>query len=111
MFSWAKGKELSYVTFALGMIVAVGGALGYIPDTVMITLLSVFGFSGLAGLRAFLDSTGWKTYAVAIVGIAATVLNSLGYVTADQMYLIIGILVPAGGGTLMQGISKSQNKK
>ena len=45
----------------------------------------LLGFGGVAGMRAFIDSQGWKTHFVAVVGCAGVLALAFGFVDVAQL--------------------------
>lgn len=66
---------LAYGMFALATIAVGVHILGFIPEQVMLALLGLFGFSGIAAWRAFIQSPGLKTYLGSALGIIGIIAN------------------------------------
>lgn len=77
---------LSYVLFGAAMVSFGLWAAGVIDETLMLTILPMLGFSGVAALRSFVDAEGWKTYVTS----ASSALGGLLYLAGffDQAGLL-----------------------
>ncbi len=104
-----KKPEVVYGMFILSVAVALVHFLGYLPEGVANTLIGLFGFGGLAGLRSWVGSKGWKTYfsaAMAIVGIAIRYLFPEVFTPAElaQWLAFWGVV---GTASLAHGVQKA----
>ncbi len=80
----------------LGVVVAVAASaaflFGEIGLELFVTLLGLGGFSGLAGLRSAIQSSGFKTYIVAAGGAVVSVLVGAEFVTPEAAVVIFSVL-------------------
>ncbi len=96
-----------YLGFIGAVIVAVLFAFGIIPQNVAEVLIGLLGFSGFAGLRAYINSQGWKTYFIAAVGALSSVAYALGFMPQDVFVNILTIFGLLGGATLTHAVKKA----
>jgi hypothetical protein len=54
--------------------------------------------------------SGWKTYAIAIAMVIASGLAAQGYITQEQLAIIIAILTGGGLAALRAGVAKNGSK-
>lgn len=109
-FSWLKGKAMSYVLFGLAVIMVALNFLGFLSEPIMLTLVGLFGFSGVSALRAFINSQGWKTYfsaAMGVLGIVGQVLLP-GAITPEVLMKWLSFWGMIAGVTTAQGVAKAQ---
>ena len=104
-----KSKFLSYLFFGLAVVAVALFVLGIIPESIMIMVIGLFGFAGFAALRAFIDSSGYKTYIIATLGIIGVVAQALGLITSEQLSLWLTLWGTIAGITLTQAQSKAKN--
>lgn len=95
----------------LGMGIAVAAmVLGVIePDWANIawTVAAVFGFGSVASLRTMIDSKGWKTYAIAVFMIVASLLQVAKVITPETFQALVVVFAPLTGLTVQQSLAKS----
>lgn len=101
-----KNPLLSYVLFAIAVIFYLIGALGYLSMDLVIGLMSIFGFSGLAALRAYIVSKGWKTYTIVVIVVIGAVLKIAGVIGEEMFYSILTAGLPLAGITIQQAEKK-----
>lgn len=98
----------SLVAFLLAVVSLALRALGYIEDQLFLVLLGLFGFSGIAALRAYIAEKGLKTYAV-VVGAALGVVALLTNVaTPEQVGYWFAALGIVSGATLGHAVFKTR---
>lgn len=78
-------QNLVTLFFVAGVAIFAAQTLGYISTEVATAIIGLLGFGGIAGLRAFIDSQGWKTYAVAAIGCAGILALSFGVISIEQL--------------------------
>ena len=71
--------------FVTGVCVFAAQILGYLSPQIATALYGLLGFGGVAGMRAFIDSQGWKTHFVAVVGCAGVLALAFGFVDVAQL--------------------------
>ena len=104
----SKKEILSYLFFTLG-IVAVGFfTAGIIPIGTLTILLGLFGFSGVAALRSYIVSHGWKTWGSVFLGFVGIILAAVGVFTPimlGQWLAVWGLTASIG---VVHAIRKAQ---
>ncbi len=104
-----KSKVFTYICFILAFCLLGVGYLGILPNETCIALAGLLGFSGVNGIRNFIESKGIKSYILNYGGILISILALLGWITPDiqiKLQAFIGSLI---GATIQQALSK-QNK-
>lgn len=106
-----KAKWVTYVGFVLMFVVLLAVSLGFISEQWAVVLGGVFGIVGVAGLRARMQTEGWKTEVIAAAGgILALALYLLKVVTVEQVKVIFAFLLSLAGITMNQAVTKQQIK-
>lgn len=104
-----KKKAWSLVS-NVGAIIAIGGAvafgLGYIDQTLFVTLLGLGGFAGLAGLRDAISSSGYKTLIISAFGAATALGVGFGVVSSENATLLLSVLGIGAIPTLKHAVDK-----
>jgi len=96
-----KLLEMSPVVGALIAIAAgIAFGLGAIDMSLFVTFLGLGGFSGLAGLRQAIDSSGYKTFIIAGVGIVTSLGLAANLITVDVAAIFMSLLGVGSVGTL-----------
>lgn len=111
--SWLQGKTLSYILFAAAIVVVALSLVGFISEPVMLSLIGVLGFGGISALRAFIDSTGYKTYisaGLAIIGVIAQAIFPT-YVSPDVLQQWLALWGTIAGVSTTQAVVKAQKAK
>jgi len=103
-----NSKSLTFIFFGLAVITIAVFILGYIPETTAIPILGLLGFSGFAAVRDWLNSQGWKTYAVVGIAVIGVIPYAIGWVTVEQLQLWFEVWGVLGVGTLAHGTVKAQ---
>jgi len=105
-----KSPVFSYVFFAIAVVIAGAAFAGIIPTNVAEVLVGLFGFSGLAGLRAYIDSQGWKTYFSVVMGIVGIVIRFVfpDVFTPEELAQWLTFWGIAGAGALVHGVEKTK---
>lgn len=81
-----KNKAVLSIAFFVLAIAAVGVyILGIIPESVMLVVIGVLGFSGVGALRSFIDVQGWKTWGSVALGVVGLVLYGFNVFTPDML--------------------------
>jgi len=102
-----KKGLVSYVFFVLAVLSLVAYTLNWIDETIMMTLLGLFGFNGVAALRAYIESKGWKTYSVAIAGVLGSLGVAFGVLSPDAAAVWFGFFGVISGATLTHAVQKA----
>ncbi|NOY60292.1 MAG: hypothetical protein GXO75_15390 [Calditrichaeota bacterium] len=106
------GEKSTYIMFVLAVAVVFGWVTGYLSEEITVTLIGLLGFAGLAGLRQFIDSSGYKTYILAFLGVVGVLLQVFfDWFTPDMLgkwLMIWGLL---GGATLTHAVAKEKKLK
>ena len=102
-----KSELWSYASFFLALVAVGVFVAGLIPESTMLVILGVFGFAGIAALRQFVDSHGWKTWFSALMGFICVLLQIFGVFTPDALakWLTIWGLLASGG--LVHAVKKA----
>ena len=108
--SWANGKPLGYILFALAIVVVLANVLGFIPEAVMLPVIGLLGFGGLGAIRAYINSTGKKTYIMIGLGVLGIVVSQLQpeLMTPEKLKQWLTIIGALGGTQTLAGIVKAQ---
>jgi len=93
-------KILSYIGFAIAFFAVLSGVFGWIDPAIVWSVAGVFGFTGVASLRSFLNVQGWKVAFVAIVGIVAGVLSWAGLIELSHLQQLYSFLITLTGAAL-----------
>jgi hypothetical protein len=103
-----NSKWFGYVGFAVVFLLLLGAALGLVTEQIALLVGGVFGIVGVVGLRAWLETAGWKTYTIAAGGGILTLALFIGKViTVEQVKIIFAFLGTLSGITLTQATTKS----
>ncbi len=103
----AKDKA-TWLSF-LGAVVALGlGVTGVMGMEISLSLVGVLGFGGLAGLRAFISSSGSKTFIVAALGALGVAGSAFGVLTPEQFQIWLSTFGLLGGATLTHAVLKRE---
>jgi hypothetical protein len=93
----------------LGAVVALGlGVTGVMGMEISLSLVGVLGFGGLAGLRAFISSSGSKTFIVAALGILGVAGSAFGVITPEQFQFWLSTFGLLGGAALTHAVLKRE---
>jgi len=112
MLSWAQGKVWAYVFFGVALIILLLGTLGIMPMETSVLIAGIVGFpAGLASLRAYIDSSGAKTYIVVGLFILNGVLILFQVIPYDTGLKVYSFIVSVAGITLTQAQTKALNPK
>lgn len=84
--------------------------LGAIEMSLYLTLLGLGGFSGIAALRTAIDSSGKKTYIVAIGGGLISIGVATGLVTPEIAVTGFALLGIGAVPTLAHGLKKAKQQ-
>jgi hypothetical protein len=100
-----------------GLLAAIVGAgasvaflLNFISLEIFITILGVGGFSGIAGFRKYIESSGYKTYIVAIGGALVSAGIGFGIIPPENGAVLLGALGIVSVPTLTHAVKKSNGK-
>ena len=107
----SKSAIVSYVMFGVAIAVVAANVLfGIIDQAVMLIVIGLLGFSGVAALRTFIDSTGYKTYVMLGLGVLAFALSQFGIITPEALKAWLSVWGLLTGGTVTHAIQKAQTK-
>jgi len=98
--------QATVITFVLAAAAVALKSLGVFDETLLTVIVGLLGFGGLAELRYYLGTRGWKTYAVVIFGAAGIAGLLTGIATPEQVGYWFGFWGIIGGGTLAHGVAK-----
>ena len=105
-----EGKPwAAYVGFAVGIVAMMAGVFGWFDPAIAWGLAGIFGFGGVAALRQYLESKGWKTYALVAINVVLSVLLALNVITPDVYAQLIAVFGGLTAVTVVQGVSKAKN--
>ncbi len=102
--------KLAIVGFALGMVSALTGVFGWFPAEAAWSFAGLFGFGGVAALRAYIRSFGRTTY----IYVGAQVVNTVLF-SAFQIYdlvtyqTLMGLIASLTGIGITNGYRKAIN--
>ena len=106
-FSLKFGKDIAYAGAAICLGVLVLIAFGIVGADVGAVIMSLVGFpAGAAGLRAYINSKGIKTYLVAGSSVILGALLAFNVITVEVFWTIFGVILSATGITLTQATTK-----
>jgi hypothetical protein len=98
----------SVAAFVLSIAAYVISLLGYIDESIMLVLVGLFGFSGLAALRTYIEEKGWKTYAVVAGGALGIIGLLFNVASPDQIGVWFTFLGLTGAATTGHAIKKAK---
>jgi hypothetical protein len=102
-----ESPALAYVGFALGLVAALTGIFGWFPAEIAWSIAGLFGFGGIAALRAFIESSGWTTYVYVGLQIVNTVLfMALNLYDLETFQTLMGLIASLTGIGLANGVKK-----
>lgn len=101
-----NSKILTIIASVLCVAVIIAFVLGYVGESIMLTILGFAGFSGVAALRDWIDSQGWKTYLMAGMGILGTIAMTLGWITPDVFIALLTLFGMGAAGTTIAAVKK-----
>lgn len=91
----------------VGIGATAGFALGVYGVEIYTTLLGLGGFAGLAGLRSAINSSGSKTYIIAVGGALVSIGVGLGYVDPEVAAMVFALGGIGSLPTLKHGADKA----
>ncbi len=103
-----KSEILSYVFFILGVVALGVYFAGIIPESTMLIVLGLLGFSGVATLRGFIDSSGYKTYIIIVFAVLGIVLEQFGVLTPDWLAKWLAFWGVLSGASMTHAVKKAQ---
>lgn len=101
-----NSKVLTIIFIVLALAAIVAGTLEYISTEIMLTFFTIFGFSGVAAFRDWINSQGYKTYVVAGLAIAGAAGLYFKFITVEQLLIIVSIFTGGAAVTLTQAVKK-----
>lgn len=90
---------------AIVLATVVYGA-GFISTQLYDTVLGVIGAGGIIGLRNMIQSSGYKTYIVAIGGAIVTLLYGFGVISQEVFSTLAVAVLGLAAATLSHALSK-----
>lgn len=102
-----NSKVLTYVLAFLALGAVIANALGYITTEIMIFVLSLGGFGGIAAFRDWINSQGYKTYLIIGVGALGVVAMALGWITLDQFIIVLVAVFGGSAASLAHALKKA----
>lgn len=106
-----KLKEvLPYLLFIGAVVVVMLYVAGFIDESTMLLGIGLLGFPGLAALRTWIESSGYKTYIVAALGVIGVVAYSFGFISPAQLATWLTIWGLIGGATTAHAAIKAATK-
>jgi hypothetical protein len=103
-----ESPALAYVGFVLGLVASLTGIFGWFPAEIAWSIAGLFGFGGIAALRAFIESSGWTTYAY----VGLQIINTVCFMILNLYDLLVfqtlmGLIASLTGIGLSNGYKKS----
>ena len=109
MNSILQGKYAAYIGFAIALVFFVLASFDVVPMTTAVTIMALAGFpTGIVGMRAYINSQGWKTYFLAGISVVIGVLMLVKVLDPEQATKALGVLATLAGVTLTQATAKAQ---
>jgi hypothetical protein len=103
-----NSPALAYVGFALGLVAALTGIFGWFPAEIAWSIAGLFGFGGIAALRAFIESSGWTTYAYVGLQIINTVcFMAFHLYDLETFQTLMGLVAALTGIGIANGYNKT----
>ena len=102
-----NSKFLTYLFAFLGFAAIVANALGYISIEIMLVVLGLGTFGSVAAFRDWVNSQGWKTYAIVGVGILGVAAVGFGFIAIEQFILIYTLLFGGSVATVVHALKKA----
>lgn len=102
-----KKAVLAYLFFFFALVAVGAYVAGLIPESTMIVVLGVFGFSGIGALRQFVNVHGWKTWFSVAMGFVGVLLEVFGVFTPDALAKWLTIWGLLAGGGMAHALKKS----
>lgn len=102
-----NSKILTIVAAVVCVAVIVANVLGYIEQSLMLTVLGFVGFGGVAAFRDWINSQGWRTYLLAGLGLAGTIAMTLGWITPEAFIGVLSLLGVGSAGALVAAGKKA----
>lgn len=98
------------IGFVLGLGAALSGIFGWFPAEIAWSIAGLFGFGGIAALRAYIESSGWTTYAY----IGGQIVNTVLFMAFSVYDLVtfqtlMGLLATLTGIGITNGYNKAIN--
>lgn len=102
-----NSKILTIAAAVVCVAVIVANVLGYIEQSLMLTVLGFVGFGGVAAFRDWINSQGWRTYLLAGLGLAGTIAMTLGWITPEAFIGVLSLLGVGSAGALVAAGKKA----
>ncbi len=81
-----------YLFFGLGVLCVALYTVEVFNEFLLTALLGIFGFAGVAGLRQWIESQGWKTYFTTAMGVLGSLASFFApeIITPDRLAVWLG---------------------
>ena len=105
-----NSKTWAYISFALAIVAYSLGFFEIIAMTTATAIMVAFGFTGLAALRLYIKSKGWKSYGVIIFFGIPAVLSAFNIIPAEWFEKIFALGMSLLGLSLTAANKKVQEE-
>ena len=103
-----KQPWVTYAGVIVAVIAIVSGVFWPQYANILWGIASIAGFGSVASLRAFIESQGWKSYAVVVVNVIPSLLFAFKVLDAETFAALTAALGVLLGGTVQQALSKAK---
>jgi len=103
-----KSPALTYIGAVIAVLAMVSGVFEWFDPQIAWSIAGMFGFGSVASLRVFIDSSGWKTYALTGIPIVLGALTLAGVTTVESYQALMAVFAPLTGATIQQAQSKAK---
>jgi len=103
-----RNTKFAFVAFGISVLAFIIGqipTLWFGPD-IGTSIGAFFGFTGIASFRTFIESKGWRTQAIVVVGLLTVVLSFI--VPFEILQNLVVMLFAMAGITLTYAVKKKQ---
>ena len=97
----------TYLGMAIAALAMVFGVIKPDWSGIAWTVAGVLGFGSVAALRSMIDSSGWKTYAIAVIMIPLSLLQAFNVITPEVFQALVAVFAPLTLITTQQALAKS----
>lgn len=107
--NFSKSFYMTILLFVLSVIVLfMGNVIGIIDESVANAISALFGFGGVASLRSFIKSKGWKTYFLSASVIVLSILTITNIIPKEFFDKSILFILSLSGIALTQAAKKQE---